>query len=193
MFEGNGEGLAPEEIERLTRIRHDRQAILTQPKPPKVRAVMHETALRLPVGGSEVMSERSDRSVFRAKWRSTIWAGVHSCATIEVACARGCRKHTGDKMTAQHAGHPAPPAEAVGESPTTNAVRPWGLRGLRPIPAVMTDESPTYDEILQVAVAADGTPWVTMNADKKWSSIAENDGDEGPSELFGWDDGADVS
>jgi transcriptional regulator with XRE-family HTH domain len=58
LFEGNGEGLSQQEIDRLKRVRLDRQAILTQPGPPKVRAVIHEMALRLPIGGAEVMHEQ---------------------------------------------------------------------------------------------------------------------------------------
>jgi transcriptional regulator with XRE-family HTH domain len=58
LFEGNGEGLPQSEIDRLKKVRLDRQAILTQPRPPRVRAVIHETALRLPVGGQEVTHEQ---------------------------------------------------------------------------------------------------------------------------------------
>ncbi len=58
LFDGNGEGLPQSEIDRLKRVRLDRQAILTQPKPPKVRAIIHETALRMPIGGAAVMHEQ---------------------------------------------------------------------------------------------------------------------------------------
>ena len=58
LFENNGEGLPQEEIDRLKQVRLDRKQILTQPNPPRVRAVIHETALRLPVGGTEVMHEQ---------------------------------------------------------------------------------------------------------------------------------------
>lgn len=58
LFEGNGEGLSQQGIDRIKRVRLDRQAILTQPRPPKVRAVIHEMALRLPVGGVDVMHEQ---------------------------------------------------------------------------------------------------------------------------------------
>ncbi|RZS37701.1 helix-turn-helix protein [Herbihabitans rhizosphaerae] len=58
LFDGNGEGLPQKEVDRLKSVRMDRQAVLTQPKPPKVRAIIHETALRLPVGGNEVMHEQ---------------------------------------------------------------------------------------------------------------------------------------
>ena len=58
LFESNGEGLPQKQIDRLKQVRLDRQAILTQSRPPKVRAVIHETALRLPVGGPVVMHEQ---------------------------------------------------------------------------------------------------------------------------------------
>ena len=58
LFEGNGEGLPQDQIDRLKRVRLDRQAILTQSRPPKVRAVIHEMALRLPIGGSAVMHDQ---------------------------------------------------------------------------------------------------------------------------------------
>jgi transcriptional regulator with XRE-family HTH domain len=58
LFEGNGEGLPQSEIDRLKRVRLDRQAIFRQTRPPKMRAVIHEMALRLPVGGMDVMHEQ---------------------------------------------------------------------------------------------------------------------------------------
>jgi transcriptional regulator with XRE-family HTH domain len=58
LFENNGEGMPQEEIDRLKRVRLDRKKILTQSNPPRMRAVIHETALRLPVGGAEVMHEQ---------------------------------------------------------------------------------------------------------------------------------------
>jgi DNA-binding XRE family transcriptional regulator len=58
LFDGNGEGMPQAEIDKLKRVRLDRQTILTQPKPPKVRAVIHETALRMPIGGDDVMAEQ---------------------------------------------------------------------------------------------------------------------------------------
>lgn len=58
LFDGNGEGLSQDEIDRLKRVRLDRQLILSQPRPPKIRAIIHETALRLPVGGAKVMREQ---------------------------------------------------------------------------------------------------------------------------------------
>lgn len=79
------------------------------------------------------------------------------------------------------------PTSAVG------AVRPWGLRGLRPAPLA---EVPVYryDPVRQVALSADGELWVTSEQGKEWCSILELDGDEGRSEQWGWDDdGKDVT
>ncbi|MDQ3406415.1 MAG: helix-turn-helix domain-containing protein [Actinomycetota bacterium] len=58
LFESNGERLPPEMVAELMGVRQRRQDSLMKPKPPAVRAVIHETALRLPVGGSEVMREQ---------------------------------------------------------------------------------------------------------------------------------------
>jgi hypothetical protein len=58
LFEGGGEAMSLEDIADVIRVRRGRQAILTQPDPPVVRAIIHEMALRLPVGGAEVMHEQ---------------------------------------------------------------------------------------------------------------------------------------
>jgi transcriptional regulator with XRE-family HTH domain len=58
LFAGNGEGMPQEKIDRLKRVRLDRQDVLDQPRPPRIRAVIHEMALRLPIGGAEVMHEQ---------------------------------------------------------------------------------------------------------------------------------------
>lgn len=73
-----------------------------------------------------------------------------------------------------------------------SAVRPWGLRGLRPAPLA---DVPVYryDPVRQVALTSGGELWINSNEGKTWSSIAELDGDEGRSETFGWDDGKDVT
>ncbi|MGH3870624.1 MAG: putative ATP-grasp-modified RiPP [Pseudonocardiaceae bacterium] len=73
-----------------------------------------------------------------------------------------------------------------------SAIRPWGLRGLRPAPPA---EAPVYryDPIRQVALTSDGELWVNSEKAKTWSSITELDGDEGRSEDWGWDDGKDVT
>lgn len=73
------------------------------------------------------------------------------------------------------------------------AVRPWGLRGLRPAPGVADPPEYRYDPVRQVAVTADGRLWSASAAGKTWSSVAELDGDEGRSETYGWDDGKDVT
>jgi transcriptional regulator with XRE-family HTH domain len=49
------ESSAPEFIDRLVASRLARQAILTQDNPPMMRAIIHENALRLPIGGPAVM------------------------------------------------------------------------------------------------------------------------------------------
>jgi transcriptional regulator with XRE-family HTH domain len=49
------ESSAPEYIDKLVAARLARQAILTQDDPPLIRAIIHENALRLPVGGPAVM------------------------------------------------------------------------------------------------------------------------------------------
>lgn len=49
------ESSAPEQIDRLVALRLARQKILTQDAPPMFRAILHENALRLPIGGPAVM------------------------------------------------------------------------------------------------------------------------------------------
>lgn len=49
------ESLAPEHNDRIVASRIARQAILTQEHPPMFRAIIHENALRLPIGGPKVM------------------------------------------------------------------------------------------------------------------------------------------
>lgn len=76
-------------------------------------------------------------------------------------------------------------------SPSRSITRPWGLRWLRPAPAMMPPAH-LYCPERQVAVNDVGGLW--MNEDgKEWSSVAERDGDEGPSEDYGWDTDGDVS
>ena len=79
----------------------------------------------------------------------------------------------------------------IGEAPTKSSVAPWGLRWLRPAPA-MIPPAYAYCPERQVAIGAGGGLW--MNEDgKEWSSIAERDGDEGTAEDYGWDTDGDVS
>jgi len=73
-----------------------------------------------------------------------------------------------------------------------SAVRPWGLRGLRSAPPAMPPVY-RYDPVRQVALTSGGELWVNSDEGKRWSSIAELDGDEGRSEAWGWDDGKDVT
>jgi hypothetical protein len=54
----NGELLSTERIEELVKLRQTRQQVVTKPNPPMIRAVIHEFALRLPVGGPTVMREQ---------------------------------------------------------------------------------------------------------------------------------------
>jgi transcriptional regulator with XRE-family HTH domain len=58
LFESTGERLSSERMDELMSVRKGRQDNLVQPNPPTVRAVIHECALRLPVGGSEIMHEQ---------------------------------------------------------------------------------------------------------------------------------------
>ncbi|MGQ0841718.1 helix-turn-helix domain-containing protein [Actinokineospora sp.] len=58
LFESTGERLPSDRMDELMNVRKGRQETLVQPNPPIVRAVIHECALRLPVGGAEVMHEQ---------------------------------------------------------------------------------------------------------------------------------------
>lgn len=51
----------PEDIERYVALRMERQSLLTRKDAPRVWIVMDETALRRPVGGSDVMREQIDK------------------------------------------------------------------------------------------------------------------------------------
>ncbi|HWR46873.1 MAG TPA: putative ATP-grasp-modified RiPP [Pseudonocardiaceae bacterium] len=73
-----------------------------------------------------------------------------------------------------------------------SAVRPWGLRGLRPVPQAGVPVY-RYDPVRQVALTSGGELWVNSEEGKTWSSILELDGDEGRSEDWGWDEGKDVT
>jgi transcriptional regulator with XRE-family HTH domain len=54
-------GMAPRDIDRLVSIRRYRQARLFGDNPPKLTVVMHEAALRVLVGGPDVMREQLRR------------------------------------------------------------------------------------------------------------------------------------
>lgn len=80
-----------------------------------------------------------------------------------------------------------------GGEPSGPATRPWGLRWLRPAAALALPAF-QYCPVRQMAVSTDGRGGLWMDEDgKEWSSIAERDGDEGPSEDHGWDTTGDVS
>ncbi|MFD5629421.1 MULTISPECIES: helix-turn-helix domain-containing protein [unclassified Streptomyces] len=51
----------PEDIERHVALRMQRQDLLTRPDAPRIWAVMDETALRRPIGGSEGMRAQVDK------------------------------------------------------------------------------------------------------------------------------------
>lgn len=81
-------------------------------------------------------------------------------------------------------------ASAVGntEVPSGPVTRPFGLRAVRAIPEPLI---PPYDYChdQQVSVADDGSgePMVRRSTSMEWSSITDNDGDEGPDEDWGND------
>lgn len=55
LYAADGEATTPDRIDQLVAVRLARQGVLTQAQPPMVRAIVHEHALRLPVGGPAVM------------------------------------------------------------------------------------------------------------------------------------------
>ncbi len=54
----HGTGRPPAEVERLVKIRLQRQVRLTGSEPPQLTAVLHEASLRLQVGGPRVLREQ---------------------------------------------------------------------------------------------------------------------------------------
>ncbi|MDY0810505.1 helix-turn-helix transcriptional regulator [Kitasatospora purpeofusca] len=54
-------GATPEDLEARVRVRRERQAILTQPKPLEMQAVIHEAAIRSLVGGAQTMREQLEK------------------------------------------------------------------------------------------------------------------------------------
>jgi transcriptional regulator with XRE-family HTH domain len=54
----NGDLLTTDRIDELVRLRMDRQQVVTKPGAPKIRVIIHEFALRVPVGGPAVMREQ---------------------------------------------------------------------------------------------------------------------------------------
>ncbi|UJW32647.1 putative ATP-grasp-modified RiPP [Saccharothrix sp. AJ9571] len=74
------------------------------------------------------------------------------------------------------------------EGPSGPDTRPFGLRHVRPLPAPKVPAY-TYSHVQQVSVAPDGSeqPMVELTPNAEWSSITDNDGDEGASEDWGND------
>jgi DNA-binding XRE family transcriptional regulator len=58
LWESNGDLLTEDVIDELVNLRLERQQVVAKPKAPKIRVVIHEFALRLPVGGPGVMREQ---------------------------------------------------------------------------------------------------------------------------------------
>ncbi|WP_148088775.1 DUF5753 domain-containing protein [Saccharothrix texasensis] len=58
LWRRNGELLSRTRVEELVGLRKARQKIVTRDDPPMIRAIVHEFALRLPVGGPAVMHEQ---------------------------------------------------------------------------------------------------------------------------------------
>lgn len=58
LWRRTGDLLTAERIDELVNVRMTRQQVLSKDNPPKLRVVMHEIGLRLPVGGPPVMREQ---------------------------------------------------------------------------------------------------------------------------------------
>lgn len=75
------------------------------------------------------------------------------------------------------------------DPPSADAVRPWGLRGMKALPS--TGQRVTtwrYDHERQVAVDGDGTPLNETRMEQPTANkVTSNDGEEGPSEDFTYD------
>jgi DNA-binding XRE family transcriptional regulator len=67
----NGDLQSADRIDELVRIRLDRQQVVGKQDAPKIRVVVHELALRLPVGGREVMGQQL-RSLAKACVRPNV-------------------------------------------------------------------------------------------------------------------------
>ena len=75
------------------------------------------------------------------------------------------------------------------EAPSGPDTRPFGLRHVRPMPEPTVPRYTYSHEQQQVSGADDGseTPMVEKSPNMEWSSVTDNDGDEGPSEDWGND------
>lgn len=58
LWENSGHLFTGERIDELVRVRCERQRVVSKQEAPKIRVVIHEVALRLPVGGRVVMREQ---------------------------------------------------------------------------------------------------------------------------------------
>jgi hypothetical protein len=74
------------------------------------------------------------------------------------------------------------------ERPSGPSTRPFGLRFMRTAPT-MRAPGFRYSHALQMSVTADrpDIPMIDRAPMMEWSTITNNDGDEGPSEDFGND------
>lgn len=83
---------------------------------------------------------------------------------------------------------PGPATVDNTEAPSAPETRPFGLRHVRVMPEQVVPAY-AYSHDQQVSVADDGSeePMVRLSLNMEWSSITDNDGDEGPSEDWGND------
>ncbi|CCH29316.1 helix-turn-helix transcriptional regulator [Actinosynnema sp. NPDC047251] len=58
LWRRNGDLLSSTRVDELVGLRQARQRIVTRNNPPMIRAILHEFALRLPIGGPTVMREQ---------------------------------------------------------------------------------------------------------------------------------------
>ncbi|WP_370949061.1 putative ATP-grasp-modified RiPP [Amycolatopsis sp. cg5] len=76
---------------------------------------------------------------------------------------------------------------ATSAAPGQEETRPFGLRFTQLVPAPITKPF-SYCHDQQVAVDTDGRPLIeTMG--KEWKTKSSTDGDEGPEENWGWEEG----
>jgi len=69
---------------------------------------------------------------------------------------------------------------------TDEAVRPFGLRATREVPAPVVPTA-HYCPERQLATDADGVP-LTETMGKQWQTKSSTNGDEGPEENWGWEE-----
>ncbi|HET9139380.1 helix-turn-helix transcriptional regulator [Actinophytocola sp.] len=85
---------APNDIDRLVRARSARQARLVSDHPPQLWAIMSEAALRLQVGGREVMLRQLERIAETARLGhvtvqvAPFTAGAHACTGLDFTLLR---------------------------------------------------------------------------------------------------------